>query len=255
MNDEYKLYQEHKNGLRFYKVIRQSDGEVIGNIPSATTILGETADKSGIEKWKNRVGHEEADRINRLSRHRGTVMHRLIELFKPLKGSNKEKYNQLVNLAKEDPEILRFEGEENKEYLQGGWEFFNKFYQNSDQTFDRVQSVLANEEALWTLKKGGWAGTVDNVSLMDDNRSKIIDYKNARKPKKESWVEDYFQQLACYWLARWDLFGLKAQGAEIWLVHEQSNDPQIFTLTETDLKHYLIKFIKRRNEFYRIFNI
>ena len=37
-------------------------------LPSVTTILSATKDQSFLIKWKNRVGHEEAERIKNLSR-------------------------------------------------------------------------------------------------------------------------------------------------------------------------------------------
>ena len=71
-----------KEGRRYYVV---SEGEKeIGVFPSVTTILGETSDKTTLEDWVERVGKEEADRISTLSMNRGTVMHRLIELYKLL---------------------------------------------------------------------------------------------------------------------------------------------------------------------------
>ena len=51
-----------KHGLRHYEVTSE-DGNVIGVFPSITTVLGETSDKSGLEKWKKRVGEAEAKRI------------------------------------------------------------------------------------------------------------------------------------------------------------------------------------------------
>ena len=44
-----------KHGLRHYEVTSE-DGSMIGVFPSITTVLGETSDKSGLEKWKKRVG-------------------------------------------------------------------------------------------------------------------------------------------------------------------------------------------------------
>ena len=32
-------------------------------VPSVTNVLSSTSDQSGIEEWKRRVGHEEAERI------------------------------------------------------------------------------------------------------------------------------------------------------------------------------------------------
>ena len=75
-----KIKRKVIDGRRYYEVTEGS--EVIGLFPSITTVLGETSDKSGLEEWRNKVGHEEADRISRLSMNRGTIMHRLIELYR-----------------------------------------------------------------------------------------------------------------------------------------------------------------------------
>ena len=48
-------------------------------LPSVTTILSATKDQSFLIKWKNRVGHEEAERIKNYSGKRGTAMHKFIE--------------------------------------------------------------------------------------------------------------------------------------------------------------------------------
>ena len=69
------------NGKRYYNI-----GEGI-KYPSVTTILGAMTDKSGIDKWRKRVGEEKADAISKFSANRGTVMHQLCEYFL---GSDKE---------------------------------------------------------------------------------------------------------------------------------------------------------------------
>ena len=49
------------------------------NLPSVTTILSKTKDQSYLTKWKDRVGHDEAQRIFNLSSKRGTAMHKFLE--------------------------------------------------------------------------------------------------------------------------------------------------------------------------------
>ena len=50
-------------------------------LPSVTTILAKTKDQSYLTNWKNKVGHEEAERIKNLSSKRGTAMHKFIEKY------------------------------------------------------------------------------------------------------------------------------------------------------------------------------
>lgn len=231
------------NGNRYYQV---KEGDVIiGVFPSVTTILGGTSDKSGLDKWRDKIGHEEADRISKLSMNRGTVMHRLIELYKPLTGNKEERLKTIKGLLKTDPEIHEFD----QEYIDQGFEFFMKFYNNSSQFFDRVKDVLAAEKFLWSIKAGGYAGTVDNVSRLTDDTIAVIDYKNSRKPKMESWIQDYFIQASAYVVAYWERTGTKATTIEIWIANEPEGCPQIFKLTEYDIKIYFKLFQERLTKF------
>ena len=250
---EIKRVQE--NGLRFYQVTEGS--EIVAKLPSVTTILGETKDKSGLEKWRKRVGEKEADRISNLSMSRGTIMHRLIELYKTkTEGEAQDRLVELKEIAKSDDEVNEFSEDENGElYLEEAWKFFYKFWFNSADYFDRIKEVVEAETFLWTTKAGGWAGTVDNVSQLVDDKVMIIDYKNSRKPKREDWVQDYYMQAAAYFIAYWDMHGKKADGAEIWIANEVDNLPQTFSLTQADLEFYAKEFIKRRKMFQDKYNI
>ena len=244
-----KIRRVQKNGLRYYEVTSK-DGEVLGTFPSITTVLGETSDKSGLEKWKKRVGEEEAKRIGELSMNRGTVMHRLIELYKPLGGSKTEKLEMLKILAKDDEEVNQFNEQENGLlWKEEGWKMFMKFYFNSSQYFDRVEEVIEAETFLWSVKGGGYAGTVDNISKMTDGRTLVIDYKNSRKPKREEWIQDYFVQGSAYFIAHWERSGVKPHGVEIWIANEIDSIPQTFSLTAADVKYYFKEFQNRLNQF------
>jgi genome maintenance exonuclease 1 len=231
------------NGRRYYQISK--DREILGLFPSVTTILGDTSDKSGLVKWRERVGEKEADRISKNSTSRGTVMHRLIELYKPLTGDKDEKLETIKWHLRNDREIKSFD----EDYITQGFEFFMKFYNNSSQFFDRVERVLAAEKFLWSVKGGGYAGTVDNVSQMTDGKVLVIDYKNSRKPKIESWIQDYFLQASAYVVAYWERTGIKPNGVEIWIANEPDNCPQIFRLTESDIKIYFKLFQERLAKF------
>ena len=232
-----------KHGLRHYEVTSE-DGNVIGVFPSITTVLGETSDKSGLEKWKKRVGEAEAKRIGELSMNRGTVMHRLVELYKATEGDKSERLNALKEVASTDEETNQYSEEENGAlWLEEGWKMFMKFYFNSSQYFDRVAKVIAAESFLWS--KVGYAGTVDNVSEMTDGRTLVIDYKNSRRPKREDWVQDYFVQGSAYFIAHCERTGQKPDGVEIWIANEEQSIPQTFSLTISDVKYYFAEFQRR----------
>jgi len=251
MQESIKRVQ--RNGMRYYQVSK--GGEILGEFPSITTVLGGTSDKSGLEKWKKRIGEAEAKRISELSMNRGTVMHRLIELYKPLEGDKASRLEQLRELAAKDKEINQYSDEENGEiWLAAGWEMFMKFYMNSSQYFDRVKRVIEAETFLWSVKGGGYAGTVDNISEMVDGQVLVIDYKNSRRPKREDWVQDYFVQGSAYFIAFWERTGIKPNGVEIWIANEEDSIPQTFTLTEKDVKFYFTEFQRRLKKFKEIYS-
>ena len=243
-----QIKRVERNGMRYYQVSR--DGEILGEFPSITTVLGETGDKSGLIKWKERIGEAEAKRIGELSMNRGTVMHRLIELYKPLEGTKQERLEQLRGIATSDPEVNQYsEHPDGATWLSAGWEMFMKFYMNSSQYFDRVKRVIEAETFLWSVKGGGYAGTVDNISEMIDDTILVIDYKNSRKPKREDWIQDYFVQGSAYFVAYWERTGTKPNGVEIWIANEVDSIPQTFKLTEYDVKFYFTEFQRRLKKF------
>lgn len=252
--ENYTVKRSHENNFRFYDVYDES--KLIAKVPSVTTVLGNTRDNSGLKVWELRVGKEEAYRISSLSGGRGNIMHRLIELYKKTTGTKSERFKLLKEISEKDSEINEILNESNgKLYLKQGWIFFSKFFHNSEMYFDRIEKVLSAEEFLWTLKFGGWGGTVDNVSILKDNSTKIIDYKNSIKPKSERWIEDYFTQVGAYSIAYYDRTGIDVDGAEIWIANEMERVPQTFYLSKDKLKSYAEKFVKRRQMFKDKFNI
>jgi hypothetical protein len=141
-------------------------------VPSVTTVLSGTSDnKDGIEKWRKRIGDNEADRIMKQSTDIGTAVHEAIEKFL---GNN-------------------------------DWDHFQD---NSDQIMARkmtskfVDLGLNKISQVWGLEVGLildnlYAGTADCVGIYDDVPS-LIDFKTARRIKKREWIEDYFLQGCAY---------------------------------------------------------
>jgi genome maintenance exonuclease 1 len=67
------------------------DGEAL---PSVTTILSKTKDKSFLKKWRAKVGEEKAEQIIRDSAQIGTALHLYIERF-----VNGDKYKDLTDVG------------------------------------------------------------------------------------------------------------------------------------------------------------
>ena len=137
--------------------------------PSITTILACDPEKQKIlEKWRERVGEKEADRISRVASQRGTSMHEMCEHY--------------------------LDGEE--DYSIGHMPDAQALFHSIREDLDDIDEVWAQETPLYSnhLKA---AGRVDLIGKYKGTPS-IIDFKTSGKPKQKSWITDYFIQCAVY---------------------------------------------------------
>ena len=144
------------------------DGEAL---PSVTTILSRTKDKTFLKEWRARVGEEKAEKIISDSSQIGTALHLYIEHY-----VNKHAYKDLTDIG-----------------IQAG-----KMAQviiDHDDGLKKVSEVWGSEVHLYY--PGKFAGTTDMVGVYD-GRPTIIDFKQTNRPKKREWVQDYLMQLAAY---------------------------------------------------------
>ena len=162
--DQIDLDSTTIEGKRYYWT---PDGALY---PSVTSVLGSNKDKKeGLQRWRNRVGLQEADRISRRTSNRGTQLHKICEDYL----LNKENY-----LTKHMPLHI---------------ELFNHIRPILDKS---VEVIYGNEIALFshTLKTAGRTDMFCRFQGIDT----IVDFKTATKDKKEQWIEDYFLQSTCY---------------------------------------------------------
>ena len=185
--------------------------------PSITTILSSKGNPA-IEAWKKRVGEAEAARISKVATTIGNALHDNSEKY--LK--NEMKKEDISNLSNMDK-----------------WMF--KSFKN---LLDRIDNVIALETALYSdnLKI---AGRVDCIAEFDGVPA-IIDFKNAKKPKKEEWIEDYFLQATFYSYAFYERTGRLIDNIRI-LVCVRDGQIQVF---EKNVKHYIKKLDNRIKEYY-----
>ena len=152
------------------------DGE---SLPSVTSILGKTKDKSFLKQWRARVGEKNAEKIIADSAQIGTALHLYIEHY-----VNKHAYKDLTDIG-----------------IQAG-----KMAQviiDHDEGLKKVSEVWGSEVHLYY--PGKYAGTTDMIGVYD-GRPTIIDFKQTNRPKKREWVQDYLMQLAAYAMAHNKLF-------------------------------------------------
>jgi hypothetical protein len=237
----YNIKRVSLLGKRFYEV------EGCGVFPSVTTVLSTTGDKTGLERWKKRVGQEEAERIAKEATNRGSVMHKHLEIYlgQDLTQDKENLLKSSKDLAGTDAEINSF----NDKAKDLGQDLFMKFYKNDD-FFPTIENTIFQEKFLWFNKDGiGYAGTVDNFSLLKDGSRKVIDFKTAKKPKNDNWIIDYKLQVAAYSIAIWQRHGIKPDGAEIWIANEIDDVPQKFVLSFDELRFFFELFMQRLKRF------
>lgn len=190
--DKYvpKLIQVNVDGPRYYKV-----AGIDKKFVSATSFLSAIKDDSSwLDAWRQRVGNDEADRIVNLSTSFGTAMHAGIEYLL--------KDGLLVDLSEFLSDCL------NKD-LEGA----NKININEIllstmvATTEMVETINNNFKEISLLEQKvfseafGIAGTLDALGISNANECTLIDFKNSKSAKKETYIENYFIQAFIYAIA------------------------------------------------------
>ena len=160
-----KVSRTTENGSRTYDVHGTK-------LPSVTTILDKTKDKSFLDRWRARVGDEEAERIKNHSSKRGTSMHKFIE--KHITGAG---YDDLTTI-----------GQQAKPMAQ----------KIIDVGLTPISEYYGSEISLYY--PGLFAGSTDLVCI-HNGKETIVDFKQANRAKREDWIQDYFLQIGAYAMA------------------------------------------------------
>ena len=213
------LERVEENEMRFYK---DSNNDLV---PSVTTVLDSTGDKSGITQWRRKVGPARADAIVQESTLIGSAVHEAIENY--LLGKSWSNFTEDRNgfLAKS---------------------ISSKF----------ISSCLNGIDEVWGLESGLildglYAGTADCIGVYKGLPA-IIDFKTAKKLKRKDWIEDYFLQCSAYANAHNVMFETSINDLVILMVdrdllfkefHIKKDE---FSLYTDKWKKRLIKFHNRR---------
>ena len=211
-----------ENGMRKYLF----DNE---KLPSVTAILQATKsdeDKAALENWKQRVGHKEANKIKSEASSRGTSMHSYIEDF--LRGRINESFF-----------------ESNEQYKNMAKEIIDKGIKG------KLEEIYGMETTLRYPQKYG--GTADLVGIYLGKEA-IIDFKQANKPKKVDYIQDYFLQLGAYTLAHNVVYETNITSGVI-LLCTVDNLFQDFKIEEAELLMYQNLFLGRVKKFNEMNNI
>ena len=195
--------------------------DVLGlRLPSVTTILAKTKDQTYLTKWKNKIGHEEADRIKNYSGKRGTSMHKFIEKYIQESG-----YEDLTPIGKEAKPMA-------EKIIESGLKPISYYY--------------GSEVTLYY--PGLYAGSTDLV-CEHEGKDTIIDFKQANRPKKEEWIEDYYLQIAAYAMAHDYVHNSNIQQGII-MVCTPDLYYQEFKFEGNEMRQYRHKFLERLSQYH-----
>jgi genome maintenance exonuclease 1 len=79
----------------------------------------------------------------------------------------------------------------------------------------------------------------------------IVDFKQANRPKKKEWIEDYYLQIAAYAMAHDHIYGSSIEQGII-MVCTPDLYYQEFKFSGTDLRSKKHKFLKRLDKYHGI---
>ena len=217
-NNKYKYVNVTRTELHGSRIY-----DVLGiRLPSVTTILAKTKDQSYLTTWKNKVGHEEAERIKNYSSRRGTAMHKFIEKYIQESG-----YKDLTPIGQEAEPMAQ-------KIIEIGFTPITEYY-GSEVTIHYP---------------GLYAGSTDLVCMHNDMET-IVDFKQANRPKKEEWIEDYYLQIAAYAMAHDYVYKSHIRQGII-MVCTPDRYYQEFKFQDAELRKWKHKFLKRLDEYYEI---
>ena len=212
---EGKQITDPGSGTRVYDINNS-------RLPSVTTILGATKDQQFLKDWKAKVGEQRAEEIKNHSSRRGTAMHKFLESH--IQGVG---YDDLTGIGQEARPMA-------DKIIEVG--------------LTPVEEVYGSEVTLHY--PGLYAGSTDLVCLHNDMES-IVDFKQANRPKREEWIDDYFLQIAAYAMAHDYVYGSKIRQGVI-MICTPDLYYQEFKVQDADLRSWKHKFLKRLDMYHEL---
>ena len=215
-NNKYNYHQGTRitdHGTRVYNIAGYK-------LPSVTTILAQTKDKTYLNDWRNKIGHEEAERIFNLSSKRGTAMHKFLE--KHIQGTG---YEDLTDIGVQAKPMAQ-------KIIEIG--------------FTPIEHYFGCEVMLHY--PGLYAGSTD-LLCEHNGLETIADFKQSNKPKREEWIDDYKLQIAAYAMAHDYVYGSQIRQGII-MVCTPDCYYQEFKFQDGELRRWKHEFLKRLDSYY-----
>jgi genome maintenance exonuclease 1 len=183
--------------------------------PSVTTVLGHFKKKQ-IQEWRDRIGHEEANRISNRASTRGTKFHSMMERYlqnKPIK------------------EVLH----------ESVMPDMRQAFHDIRPTLDRIDNIHYLECPLYSTKMR-LAGRTDVIGEFDGTLS-VIDFKTSTKIKPESYILNYFEQTTAYGIMYEERVGIPIDQIVVIISVDNEPDPQVFVKRKEEYESSLFQKI------------
>ena len=207
------------SGLRHYTIDGTEE-----KLPSVTTVLGQPQPKEkqeSLDRWRQRVGLREAQKITRDAAIRGTAMHKYLEDL--IRGERSLDLTPLGVEATRMAEIIVERG------------------------LNDCSEVYGTEAVLYYPEL--YAGSCDLVAKYKDKVS-IIDFKQTNKPKQREWIGDYFLQMGAYGMAHDAVYGTNIEQGVIMMCSKDGYYQQ-FMIEGSEFREAKHKFLERLDEYNR----
>lgn len=223
----------------------QHEGEELV-FPSVTTVLKLLENKK-YERLKEEFGEDKWNKILANAADRGTIMHRMLELFL-LEWDKSRDVEKALKTAQEyaieeanvsDPARLKIVNKARSLF----WNFYH------DRFWESISEIVDNEVFLWTRFKGGWAGASDFVFRNLESRLVVDDFKSSTSEKEEEDILGYKLQIAAYMFMCAEKYNEVPAMGRIRVSNENSDQIQTFIVHDYELKEYLKIFLQLLEKF------
>ncbi len=217
-----KLYKYPKSKREILKGDRHYDVND-EKLPSVTTILQATQDAEkaeSLQRWTQKVGQVEAERIKDQAAKRGTAMHSYLETY--IQGGKVLDLRDVGREASGMAETIIAKG------------------------FNDLEEIWGSEVTLFYPDL--YAGQTDLCGVYQ-GRESIIDFKQSNKPKRVEWIKDYKLQMVAYAMAHNQVYGTSIEQGVI-LMCTPDNFFQNFTINGREFRELKWEWLKKVDDYY-----
>ena len=217
-----KLYKYPKSKREILKGDRHYDVND-EKLPSVTTILQATQDAEkaeSLQRWTQKVGQVEAERIKDQAAKRGTAMHSYLETY--IQGGKVLDLRDVGREASGMAETIIAKG------------------------FNDLEEIWGSEVTLFYPDL--YAGQTDLCGVYQ-GRESIIDFKQSNKPKRVEWIKDYKLQMVAYAMAHNQVYGTSIEQGVI-LMCTPANFFQNFTINGREFRELKWEWLKKVDDYY-----